>query len=186
MKSWAWAAICISVASLGAMSGAAGCSSDDPAGDGDEDGEGGSGSGGTGSGATTGSGPTTGSATGTTTGSGTPSSSTGMPMEGCEDEATYADCFDCFAEEFPAGFDSLNGIYLEDCICGVGADCAADCNPMMLPTAECSMQMPTPECDACNMAIDANSPCLQSTIMACQADADCNELLSAVQGCPST
>jgi hypothetical protein len=166
------------------MSGAAGCSSDDPAGDGDDDGEGGSGSGGTGSGATTGSGPTTGSATGTTTGSGTPSSSTGMTMEGCEDEATYADCFDCFAEELPEPYGALNTFYGTECACDVGADCATDCNPGNLPVAECLMEDATQACQDCLGALTDMAPCLAATIMACQMDATCSEFIAAVQGCP--
>ena len=79
MKSWAWAAICISIASAAAMGGVAGCSSDDPAGDdGDDDGEGGNGSGGTGAGNT----PATGSGTGTGTGT---STSTGPGGGVCDD-----------------------------------------------------------------------------------------------------
>jgi hypothetical protein len=160
MKSWAWAAICISVVSLGAMSGAAGCSSDDPAGDGDDDGEGGSGSGGTGSGATTGSGPTTGS--GTTTGTGSPASSgTGSTSESCDDIGVCDgenSCLVCSIVGDPADFSdggecesAYSACFGTDDMC-TGGD--ADCCAFDACVAACPMD------DAATPDVDENLDCL--------------------------
>ena len=182
MKSWAWAAICISIASLGAMTSAAGCSSDDPAGDGDSDGEGGSGSGGNGSGATgnTASNSTTGAMT---TGSmtGTPASSSTGGMMTCADEATVDDCVACFEMQFQAGSDAFNALINEACICGAMAPCAMAC------MVECAdpMAMVSAGCNDCLTGLTDPTPnaCIGEAQTDCMADPDCSEFLTEVQAC---
>ena len=184
MKSWAWAAICISIASLGAMTSAAGCSSDDPAGDGDSDGEGGNGSGGDGSGAT----GNTSSTMSTASGMPTSSSTSGMPTSssgssgGCADEPTEDDCVNCFVAMFQAGADKFGLFLANACLCdpmglACNADCAAEC-PFTDP-----MAMISEPCGMCYDTLMMGEPCIGVGQMDCNADADCAEFLNEVQAC---
>ena len=179
MKSWALAAVCISLVGVG---GVAACSSSDTT-DTGSGGSGGDGSGATGPTTTTGSKTTTTSTTAasmTTTTSTV--SSTGPGMMSCTDEADFAACFDCFAADNMAGAQKLNDLLLANCYCDAMAPSKADCDASMVCTDP--MAMLDMACSACQDTLTNMSPCIQATIMDCQADGPCSQMLMDIQGCP--
>ena len=188
MKSWAWAAVCISLVGVGSM---AACSSSDTDTSGGEGGSGGdsSGVGNTGNTSTTGSKMTT--TTSTTAASMTTVTSTGAGMMGCADMATFDDCASCFDMMDPDGYTAFATHLVFNCGCDAMAPCLTDCDTMDMATDVCgdggmvNLDAMTP--DACVMCINGvmqGDACLTGFQMDCGADQTCADFIAELQTCP--
>lgn len=179
MKSWIYAVMVVTAAAL------AGCSSGTSGGTG---GEGGSGDGGTG-----GEGGTP-MMTTTTTGMMTTTSTgmTTMPPVDCTAEATFSDCANCFAEEYPDGA----MLYNEVVVCAFCTGCYTTCDgaslgcPSAPPMKDACDTEDMPDEMACDNAqmtgcvsCALGSTC-QTQLVTCQQSPDCIDFANAIQTCP--
>ncbi len=175
--------------------GGAACTTDDAkdgAGGTAGTGNGGSGNGGSGgtAGNTTGgtAGNTTGGTAGNTTGGtagnttgGTAGNTTGGSGGGtsCADEATFAECGQCFCTANQPGCGAFNTAQEQNLFCGETCgtgDCATFC-------ADTSKD-PDTTCFTCANGITQGSTDANAFVAACQADSDCVAFLTDLQTCP--
>jgi hypothetical protein len=121
-------------------------------------------------------GPGSGGAPSTTT-----TTSTGSSMTNCAAQPTFDLCYDCFANQNPAGANAFTSSVVQACFCE--NECQTSC------TAECadpSVLMSGTPCNNCFTAAvnDPNSGCQSDYANYCGASAPCVQFVNDVQSCP--
>jgi len=100
----------------------------------------------------------------------------------CADAPNEGDCFECCNVANDAAFTELNELFIELCICGVGAacetECAAECADPNLPLGMV--------CDTCVTAVnepDNPDQCVIDTIDDCGVSTTCSPLFDCWDTC---
>ena len=109
-----------------------------------------------------------------------PASSPTVEETGCEDLPTQ-ECFECFANENPTGYNAYVGVLINNCYCGT--ECSEACTDFCA-TGDGSVA-PSAECDTCVGAVanDQNSACIADFSAACQADPECLSFANETSVC---
>ncbi|MAA80620.1 MAG: hypothetical protein CL916_15295, partial [Deltaproteobacteria bacterium] len=102
------------------------------------------------------------------------------------DETTCGDlptqeCFECLANENPAGYSAYANALIGNCYCST--ECGETCTDFCA-VGDGSVQ-PSSECDTCvqGVANDQNSECIQDFSAACQADPECANFANETSVC---
>ena len=103
--------------------------------------------------------------------------------EGCASLNTLDECFQCFANENPAGYNAYATAIIGNCYCG--NDCADDCYDFCEASSDGSTQ-PSTECNSCVEAVtgDQTSACVTGFQTECSGDTNCVSFVNAVNTCP--
>ena len=111
------------------------------------------------------------------------SSPTAQPDETTCSDLPSQECFECFANENPTGYNAYATAVIGNCYCGT--ECGEECTDFCASGADGSVQ-PSTECGTCfnTVTADQNSACIQGFSAECQADANCVSFANDVNTCP--
>ena len=112
-----------------------------------------------------------------------PTSETTSEPTDCSEEINFKECFECFSQEYPAGYNVYASSVIAYCYCGV--ECEDDCADFCA-TGGTGSAAPSAECESCVQTVSANqtSQCIGDLSNACLSDSECLAFSSAIGTCP--
>jgi len=111
-----------------------------------------------------------------------PASQPSSEPNDCSAESTFKDCFACYAEEFPNGYNVYATSVITYCYCGI--ECGSDCSEFCASGGDGSVQAST-SCETCvqTVSADQTSQCISDFSGSCSTEPDCITFANSLSNC---